>query len=207
MHDLVQKGLHATLESSDLLIGHDVIALEYAPEKEPAPVEMEEDALLIPGSGGGMGNIANALGTVAGKLNQIPFDEIGNHLNHLLASADNNFGGPEMKKAVHDLAETLANAQKVSESANQNLTPALQKLPDISNQLQNAVAQANAFMSSVNTGYGEDSDFHRNVKRVVDEVNDAARSIRLLADYLDRHPEALLAGKSGASETLEKDKK
>jgi hypothetical protein len=28
------------------------------------------------------------------------------------------------------------------------------------------------------------------------EVNDTARSVRSLADYLDRHPEALLRGRS-----------
>ncbi len=167
---------------------------------------MEGTALVVPGAAGGIGNVADAISDVAGKLNQIPFAEIGEHLNHLLASADKTFGGDEMKKAMHDLADTLANADKVSKSASDNLTPALQKLPDISNQLQGAIAHANEFMSSVNAGYGDDSDFHRSVKRVMDEVNDAARSIRLLADFLDRHPEALLSGKSGDNETIDKSK-
>jgi paraquat-inducible protein B len=30
------------------------------------------------------------------------------------------------------------------------------------------------------------------------EVNDAARSFRVLADYLDRHPEALIRGRASA---------
>ena len=62
--------------------------------------------------------------------------------------------------------------------------------------MQDAVAQANAFLTSVNQGYGQDSDFQRSSKRVLDEANEAARSIRLLADYLERHPEALLQGKT-----------
>jgi hypothetical protein len=40
----------------------------------------------------------------------------------------------------------------------------------------------------------------------MDEVNDAARSIRLLADFLDRHPEALLNGKGGDVQTIDKAK-
>ena len=32
------------------------------------------------------------------------------------------------------------------------------------------------------------------------EVSDAARSLRVLADYLERHPEALLRGKKGEAE-------
>jgi paraquat-inducible protein B len=30
------------------------------------------------------------------------------------------------------------------------------------------------------------------------QFNDAARSIRLLADFLDRHPEALIRGRANA---------
>jgi paraquat-inducible protein B len=194
MHDLVQKGMRANLQSSDIVLGHDVLSLQFTPKSEAADTAMEGDALVVPGTAGG--SIAEAIGDMASKLNQIPFDQIGEHLNHLMASADQNFGGSEMKQAVHDLADTLANAKQVSQSASQNLAPAMKRLPEISNQLQSAVTRANDFMGSINAGYGEDSDFHRGVKRVMDEVNDAARSIRLLADYLDRHPEALLNGKS-----------
>jgi paraquat-inducible protein B len=33
----------------------------------------------------------------------------------------------------------------------------------------------------------------------LDQVNEAARSIRLLADFLDRHPEALVRGRTGTA--------
>jgi paraquat-inducible protein B len=33
------------------------------------------------------------------------------------------------------------------------------------------------------------------LKKTLQEVSGAARSLRVLADYLDRHPEALLFGK------------
>jgi paraquat-inducible protein B len=50
-------------------------------------------------------------------------------------------------------------------------------------------------------GYGPNSEFQRNMDRMMSEMNDAARSFRVLADYLDRHPEALIRGRaSQASE-------
>jgi hypothetical protein len=36
--------------------------------------------------------------------------------------------------------------------------------------------------------------------RLMQELGDAARSVRVLADYLDRHPEALLRGRKGEKE-------
>ena len=90
----------------------------------------------------------------------------------------------------------MANARDLSIAAKENATPALQRLPDISAQLQQAVQHANEFLSSVDNSYGAHSDFNRDAKHVLEDASDAARSIRLLADYLERHPEALLRGKT-----------
>ncbi|MDP9128698.1 MAG: MlaD family protein, partial [Pseudomonadota bacterium] len=192
----VQNGMRVRLEASDLFIGQEVLSLEFVPGAEKAEVATENEALVLPGQAGGMDHLTEAVGDIAGKLNQIPFEEIGAHLNHLMSAADRAFGGPELQQAIHSLAVTLANAEDISKTAKTSLAPALQKLPGISAQLQDAVRQANAFMASVNSGYGDESDFQHNAQRVMNEVNDAARSIRLLADFLERHPEALIKGKS-----------
>ena len=195
MQKLLQSGMRAAMKSTDLIVGQEIVSLEFVPEKDVAAITREADAIVIPAQSGSA-DLTGALSEVAAKLNQIPFEQIGDHLNHLLASADETIGSPDMRQAVHSLAVTLANAQDLSAKANTNLTPALQRLPDISSQLQSAVAHTNAFMTSLNAGYGQNSDFQRNASHVLDEVNDAARSIRLLADFLERHPEALLEGKS-----------
>ncbi len=52
-------------------------------------------------------------------------------------------------------------------------------------------------LGSVDAGYGANSDFRRGLDQLLWQVNDTARSIRLLADYLDRHPEALIRGRTG----------
>jgi paraquat-inducible protein B len=74
------------------------------------------------------------------------------------------------------------------------MEPVLKRLPQMSADLQQAVAHANAALGE--GGYGGNSDFARNLSNLLDQVNDAARSIRLLADFLDRHPEALIRGRT-----------
>jgi len=61
----------------------------------------------------------------------------------------------------------------------------------------------NALLTSSNgavKGFDPGSDFHRDLERMLDQVNEAARSVRLLADYLTRHPEALIRGR-GSKDT------
>ena len=49
---------------------------------------------------------------------------------------------------------------------------------------------------SIDTGYGNSSQFNHDVGRLMVQLTDAARSVRVLADLLSRHPEALIRGRT-----------
>jgi paraquat-inducible protein B len=191
---LVARGMRAVLESSSLITGAKDIALEFVPHAKPATIGREGDALLMPSQSGGLDNLENSLSDVATKLDTIPFEDIGKNVDQLLASLNQTVGGPEVKNALQKLSETLTDVQHLVQHADRGMAPVLQRLPQISAELQQAVAKANAALGE--GGYGSNSDFQRNMSRLLDQVNDAARSIRLLADFLDRHPEALIRGRT-----------
>ena len=63
--------------------------------------------------------------------------------------------------------------------------------------LQDTIARAGRTVSSIEGSYGRNSTIQRDLERAMDQFSDAARSIRVLADFLDRHPEALVRGRAG----------
>ena len=77
------------------------------------------------------------------------------------------------------------------------VAPAMKRLPDIASSLQATADRAQRLLGSVDTGYGGNSEFNRNLERLLAQVSDTARSVRLLADFLDQHPEALIRGRTG----------
>ena len=52
-------------------------------------------------------------------------------------------------------------------------------------------------MSSADDVIRPNSELRADLSTTLNEVSRAARGLRVLADYLERHPEALLRGKSG----------
>ena len=76
-----------------------------------------------------------------------------------------------------------------------DMTPALQRLPEIAADAQKTMANANRLVISLDHGYGENTKFNRDLERLLLQTNDALRSIRSLADLLARHPEALIKGR------------
>ncbi len=191
---MVADGMRAVLESSSFITGQKQISLQYVPSAPAAKLGREGDALVMPSQSGGVDNIMGNLSDITTKLDKIPFEDIGRTLNATLASANRVVGGPELKGALQRLNDTLGDVQHLVRHADQGLGPMLQRLPKISAELQQAVERANTALGE--GGYGGNSDFQRGVARVLDQVNDAARSIRLLVDFLDRHPEALIRGRT-----------
>jgi paraquat-inducible protein B len=195
---LVSQGMRAVLESSSFITGQKAIALEFVPNATASDIGQEGDVIVLPSQNGGLDNITNSLSDIATKLDKIPFEDIGKNLNKALASISDTVSSPDVKTALHRLADTLSDIQNLVRHTDAGLKPVLQKLPRMSDDLQQTLTHLNAMLGE--NGYGGNSDFQRNVSRLLDQVNETARSIRLLVDFLDRHPEALLRGRTGASE-------
>ena len=179
---LVARGMRAQLQTSNFLTGSLVLGLGFVPNAPPAEVEVHGDVAVIPSAGGGLDNILASLTSISNKLEQVPLDQIGANLNDTLRSASGALG------SIQDLAK----------KADSGLSPVFQRLPAITGALQDAATRATRTFGSLEAGYGRESQFNRELERSLAQVGDAARSIRLLADFLDRHPEALVRGRAGS---------
>jgi len=191
---LVADGLHVVLESSNFLTGQKVLSLQYMPAKKPGSVTLEGAALVLPSQAGGLDGITTAMADIAAKLDRVPFEEIGKNMNETLRSLHDTVGGPELQTAVANLSKTMKDLQHLVHEADTNLAPAMAHLPAIAGELQTAVERARDALGE--GGYGANSDVQRNLARMIDQVAEAARTVRLLADFLTHHPEALIEGRT-----------
>lgn len=199
VQQLVRSGMRVALETPNLLTAQPVVAFEFTPGAPPAAVEKEADAILVPSQPGGSANVMNALGDVADRLRRLPLEQIATHLDELVGTAHDILAGPELQDALRSLSATLRETQKLVRAADTNLAPALRRLPQISNEFQQTMSRANQAIESVARSYGGDSDFRNELQRAMTQIGDAARAVRLLADFLDRHPEALVRGRANSA--------
>lgn len=183
---LLRRGMRAQLSTTNYLTGQLAVAVDLPQGQGESPVfEMrrEGEAIVLPTQSGGLDNILTAVSGIAGKLDQIPLAEIGANLNATLRQANGTLGGVEA----------------LVRNTEAGLTPALRRMPEIVANLQETVVRANRAIGSIDSSYGRNSVFSRELERAMAQVGDTARSIRLLADFLDRHPEALVRGRTGAT--------
>jgi paraquat-inducible protein B len=192
--ELVKRGLRATLQSASLITGQQAVALDFVPDERPATVTMEgEDFVLPTTEGGGFAGLASSANDLLGKVNQIPFDQIGKSLNGILKSVNDATQGPQLKKALTDLSAMIASAQGMIQRLD------TKQLPEIASGLEKTLTSANKLVLSLDTGYGDNTKFNRDLDRLMAQTTDAVRSIRALTDLLARHPEALVKGRPAGS--------
>ncbi len=196
---LVARGLRLQLRTANYLTGQMVLAMDYFPNDKPPDVTMQGDAILLPSTNGGLDSITTNLSDIAAKLGKLPLDEIAKNLNDTLRGVSQLANGPELKQALQGLSGTMSSAQDLIRKVDSGATPLLKRLPEIAQGLQAAVDHASRLISSADSGYGEKSDFKRDLQRLLVQAGDTARSVRLLADYLDQHPEALVRGRTERS--------
>ncbi|GBR39301.1 paraquat-inducible protein B [Neoasaia chiangmaiensis NBRC 101099] len=188
---LVAKGMRASVESASFLTGESLIGLEFVKNAKPASVTYEDGVAIIPSQPGGLDGIMASAATVMDKVAAMPLTQIGEHVNELLAHADKRIDSPEVTQSLQALRDSLRHISDLTAHADKGLQPFLQRLPAMSAALQGTLANAQKVMAS----YGGDTDFHRDLQGMVVQLGEAARSIRFLTDYLNRHPSSLITGR------------
>ena len=174
---LVDRGLRAQLRSANLLTGQVVVGFDFIPGAGPASVEEGPDGVVVPNTAGGLDSITSSISQVASKLDALPLEQIARNLNETLRGTNQLLNGPDLRNTLSSLAATT------------------RRMPEVVASLQSTAERANRLAGSLASGYGADSQFGRDLERLLGQASDAARSVRLLADYLDQHPEALLRGR------------
>ena len=153
------------------------------------------DFVLPTTSGGGFAGLQASATDLLNNVNAIPFKQIGDNLDGMLRSANGLVGDPQLHQALADLSGTLASAKTLIAHLDNGLGPAVRQLPEIATGLQKTLTSANKLVLSLDNGYGDNTQFNRDLSRLLAQLTDAVRSIRSLADLLARNPEALIKGR------------
>lgn len=96
------------------------------------------------------------------------------------------------------LNPAVEDARKLIQNVDGQIDPVVTNFVQTAETAQAALEQARGTLAVVKSDIAEDSELYRSAVGALDELAAAARSIRILADLLEQHPEALLQGKGTA---------
>jgi len=101
----------------------------------------------------------------------------------------------EVEPIGDEMEKTLAAYRKLAENVDHQVDPLIANLHAILKAARLALEQGEKTLATAEYTLSEDSTTIYELNNSLKEISAMARSIRQLADYLERHPESLLSGK------------
>jgi paraquat-inducible protein B len=190
MNELLARGYRARLDQTPPLIGSRRIGLDPVNGAGPAHLALGGDYPAIPSAAAGdLGALGDKANTLLDHLNAVPIVAIGENAREITGRLAQILKSPKIDDSVSKLDDTLDQADKLVREVRPQVGPLVASLRKAADQLDQTAASANAVLS----GQGASQD--QSLPEALRQLADAARSIRALADYLQRHPEAIIQGK------------
>ncbi len=173
-----QRGLRAQLRSASIVTGQLYVALDYFPEAAKAKIDWKRDPVEFPVVPSEITDLEQKVSGILAKLDKLPYEEIG----------------ADVTKALVSLDQTLKSVDKAVNRIDADLTPGLKTTIE---DLRRTIVSADGVLKSTDTTLvGKDAPGQQELRDALQEIARAARSLRILTDFLEQHPEALIRGKS-----------
>lgn len=209
--ELIARGLRAQLQLQSIVTGQLSVQLDILPDRPARYVDPVGEFPEIP-------TIPSTMQEFAETMESISIQEFVNDAREVLVGLKNLINSP-------DLAETLAGINQFVNSKEligvvrhadeaiadvQELVSNIDELAgDLSRSTEYTLAEVNETLSGIRkildsarqslSIAAEGSPLRYELEKMLSELTAAARSVRLLAEYLERNPDALVRGKLGGS--------
>ncbi|MBW1777496.1 MAG: MCE family protein [Deltaproteobacteria bacterium] len=214
MGALVEKGLRARLKTGSLITGKRLVELDLFPEAGMAAIDWSGRYPVLPTLPGPTEEILDSLGRLLVKLERIPIEDISRELKGTLQGANRLVNAAALHESVVAFRETLEEIQALAGRLNSiavpefsagmgQLTKAFKRLDSLVQNLNDSsipalsalLQEAQGTLSDMDRFVSTEASLYQELKGALSEIAGAARAVRVMADYLSRHPEALIYGK------------
>ena len=195
LKELIESGLRAQLVSQSLVTGLLLVKLDFDPDV-PATFVLPPDSGLveIPTAPTSMEQLGNAAHSIAIKLEALDFEKLVGAATGALEAVEQLMKSPALGQTVDGLPaavasvnEAFASVRELTGSLNREQGPLLQSLKATSDA-------AGVMLGSAQSWLAPEAPLAVDLAATLREVTAAARSVRLVADSLDRNPSAIVRG-------------
>jgi paraquat-inducible protein B len=188
---LIHLGYRARLQQTPPLFGAQSIELVRTQGAPAAQLVKDGANPRFPSApgGGNLEDIAAKADSFLDKLDAVPLEQIGANLRKITENLGTLMSSPDLKDSLEHVHSTLTSVDKLLGEVQPQVGPLIGNLNDAAAELSRTATSLRQVLDS------SGPDENASLPQALRQITDAASAIKTLADYLDRHPEALIRGK------------
>lgn len=187
---LIQHDVRARLSQSPPLLGSRQIELATVPNAPPATLRVTGQFTEIPSVQG------DSIDTLVKAAGQLPLREIGDNVRAITQQVKRLVSSPKLNDSIAHLDDALLRLDQTLREAGPKVAPTLQSVHDTVDSLRHTASELDQTVAAARVLIGAGADApDGSLQPALLHMSEAARSVRVLADYLDQHPESLIKGR------------
>ena len=218
LQELIKKGLRAQLQMQSIVTGQLMINIDLYPDTPvrligTQNIDIAKGVLEVP-------TIQATLQKLEKTLEEVPIGEMVKSVNNSLKAIEALVTSEELPKSLHyfkqtmkdmrdfvrhvdqkidplaaDLGQALKDAQTLLRNVDSHVDPLAVSMKNTAAAARPAVNEVERAFANIAALTDKGSEERKQLDRTLKEFQAAARSIKVWAEYLERHPEALIRGK------------
>jgi len=193
-------GLRAQLQTQSMLTGQLFVQLDYRPD---SPYEYYGDGEVFE-----VPIIPSTLELLEKKLREIDFSKISKNIESVSTAIYDVVTNPKLnqsidnlEKALKTIDQTMLTANRFINNLDSKVNPVSNKAHQLLDELQLTLSKVDSVIVNIDELSNMESPTIYKLHATLDELANAAKSVREFSDTLERHPEALIRGiQSGNSQ-------
>ena len=191
MQLLVDNGLKAQLVPQSLVTGKLTIQFDFHPDKPINLVGGESQYREIP-------TIPSMMEEITKTIEKIPFKELVENAQDTIEGIDELINSPELKNSIVNLDKSLQALNRLLNNINGEVEPLSTSVEGTLETARGTLEAAQRAITHAEEGLADQAPIiSYELTLALKELTQAARSLKVLTDYLQQHPESLLRGKGG----------
>lgn len=220
MQRLIEEGFRGQLVLQSLVTGKLFIQFDFYPDTTPQYIGIDMNYPELPTIPSTADELQGKFRAVLQRLNELPLEDIVSKIHATLEGGERLVNDPAVKALARNTNQAVLNLNGVLTQLDNRLDELTAELNQTMNDTRNlinhvdrqveplasggvqtltsareALAEARAALSNIEEVSAKDSPLRHDFSNALKQLAAAARSIRNMADYLERNPNAIIYGK------------
>ena len=213
----IRRGLRGRLDAESFVTGVLYVGLDMVPDAPLAvfhqlkpeymeiptiPSQVQRlldhlEQLDLPGISAKLTTLLARLDT---SLGQLDLPQISAGVTNLLGAANQLLTTPDLTNSVVSLRRTLTRAEALVARIDGRVDPLADNLTNTLFEAQKTLAEVRRGAQNLSDLLGPDNSFGSDLTQALEQLGNAGRAVADLAEFLQRNPNALLAGRKKPKE-------
>lgn len=190
---LVQQGLRASLQMQGFVTGLLLVSLDFYPDTPIKRLGLDPTYPELPTVPTEVERLLDNVRQAVAELGKLPLEALLSEVLGMLKRVNTLLEVPELKQALMSLNDLVTAAQQLLKDIDGQVAPLASSAKETLTTARGTLGQAQKSLSTLTDA--ATPALKQGEEHTLKAIEEAARSIRILADSLQRNPESLLRGK------------